>query len=501
MKVFLFILLWAPAFLSAAAQANNEVPDAGNAAVTAFYKRMSGQLGWLNEAGRNNLELLEGYLLQAKLLGLDTKSNEVAYIRAAIRGSLKIPGAADSFAVDMRITETAIQFFREVAYGNLAVPPVKYAGLPAVPDSSAAIAVQLADSLLAGNFTLFLQAVEPADEAYNAVKKRLAAVILVLSDSTFKEIPITSLKADTSNTPLLIRLRQTDPADTVTVMYGPALQEKIRKAQARFNNLDDGVLRSRFLHALNIPLAWRAKELSNALNQLRWLRSYKAYTKMVVVNIPSTNLVLYQDGRVVLDSRVITGKKSTPTPTLCSRIKAVVLFPYWTVPHRIATRELLPRIKMDRNYLTDNQFEILDKKGRMVDPALISWNKLNSSNFPYVIRQNTGCDNSLGIVKLDFFSPFSVYLHDTPGKNLFMLHQRFFSHGCVRVEDAVALAHMLLDDRAADMKALEEKGPRPDQQPVVFPVQAFVPVFILYNTAWPDAKGEVKFYEDVYGKN
>jgi len=493
MKALFFILLSLPGLCSYAQSAHdNQQPW-----VRVFYQKTAGQPVWITAEGRHNLNLLTHFFSGAVYLGLDANDYEPLLLRTLTNNSYIMPAAADTMDADRRITAAAIQFFRDIAYGRLENPPVKYNGLPLLPGGGEDIASRLAECLLKDQFSRFLLSVEPVDTGYIAVKNRLAATYTIIMDTAFKEIPVTSLTADSSNLPLLRRLRQVEVTDTVFC----SLQDRIRRAQHLFNTLDDGILRSRFLQALNVPLLYRLQELKNALNQLRWLRYYKANGALVLVNIPSTELTLYMDSKPVLYSRVITGKKSTPTPTLGSRITEVVLFPYWTVPNKIAVRELLPHIKRDRQYLVENQFEILDRKGHIVDPSQVNWSQLGIGNFPYVIRQNTGCDNSLGIVKLNFYSPFGVYLHDTPGKNLFMLQQRFFSHGCVRVEEAVLLAHLLLKEQAGAMETLEAKGSQPDQHPVIFPVPGMAYVLILYNTAWPDAAGQVRFYENVYNRN
>lgn len=79
-----------------------------------------------------------------------------------------------------------------------------------------------------------------------------------------------------------------------------------------------------------------------------------------------------------------------------------------------------------------------------------------------------------------------------------MLNQRFFSHGCIRVEEAVPLARLLLQEAAAGMDALIAKGWKPGQQPVTMPLQETVYVFVMYNTAWPDETGSIRFYTDEY---
>lgn len=472
-------------------------PPGDSAAVNVFYSKMQQKIVWLTPGKKSNLQVLAGFFRQAPYLGLEEQDYEAQFIYEMAEDSLDIlPGGA-TMAADRRITMKALRFFCDVAYGPVNNTLVRYNGLGTLADRYSGMPGLLADCLRTDSFDLFLQRVEPADTTYTALKQAFAYFHNALAGTGFTETPVVSLKADTTNVALISRLRQ------IGLSSGSAaadLKGDIIKAQEMFNVLNDGVLRSGFLHELNIPFAVRLKELKDGLNHIRWLNAYRTHT-IIVVNIPSTGLELFVDNKRVLYSRVITGKKSTPTPTLASRITEVILYPYWMVPYRIATRELLPHIKRDRHYLDDNQFEVLDRKGRITDPASINWQSLSISNFPYIIRQNTGCDNSLGIIKLNFYSPFTVYLHDTPGKSLFMLKQRFFSHGCIRVEEAVTLARLLLDDTSAGrMDALIKEGPQPDQKPVVIPVKSTVLVFVLYNTAWPDYEGRIRFYEDVYKK-
>lgn len=500
MKVCLFILLFFPG-LYLNGQVVRYTVQREDLGVPIFYQKTGGRAAWITSAGKQHFDMLTAYLSRAAYLGLKASDYDPVLMQALTDSNYQMSTAIDTLNADVRVTEAAIHFFRDVAYGRLVESPVKYNGLPPLPNVETDIATRLADSLSQGHFSNFLQSVEPPDTSYTLLKNSIAVLYPIITDTNFREIPVTSMKADSSNVPLLLRLRQIGIADTLPGIGQQPLLDRIKGAQHLFNTLDDGVLRDRFLKALNVPLTQRLQDLYKGLNEIRWLHYYKMQASVVLVNIPSTTLVFYEHEKPVLYSRVITGKKSTPTPTLGSYITEVILFPYWTVPNKIAVGELLPHIKRDRQYLEDNQFVILDKRGRIVNPSDINWNNLGRGNFPYIIRQNTGCDNSLGIVKLNFYSPFGIYLHDTPGKNLFMLQQRFFSHGCVRVEEAVQLGHLLLDKAAAAMIALEAKGSQPDQHPVVFPVPAATYVLILYNTAWPDTAGQVRFYEDVYGKN
>lgn len=246
----------------------------------------------------------------------------------------------------------------------------------------------------------------------------------------------------------------------------------------------------------------RIRALINALNTSRWLHCARTqWPLIVVVNIPAAFLFVYDTHGIVFTSEVIVGKRSTRTPVFTTQIKGVILYPYWVVPARIATRELVPLIKKDIRYLDANNLQVMNQQGRVVQPETVQWNKMNASNFPYTLRQSTGCDNSLGIVKFNFYSPYGVYLHDTPWKSLFLLDKRFFSHGCIRVRKAMELARMVLKDNMVAIDTLEEKGCLVNQRPIDVPTTDPLPLFILYNTVWTDSSGTIQFYDDIYNKD
>ena len=267
-----------------------------------------------------------------------------------------------------------------------------------------------------------------------------------------------------------------------------------------FGLLDDGVIRSTFLKEINVPVSTRIRQLSLAINYYRWLYCLSRTEKVIVVNIPAAYLKVYSEGKAVLEMRMIVGKPATPTPTLSSRIKDVILYPYWTVPHSIATKELLPAIKRDLSYIDVNSYQVLNKQGKIMDPSTINWSSLSSAYFPYIIRQSTGCDNALGLVKLDFYNPYSVYLHDTPSKSLFMLNKRYFSHGCMRLENPMELGYLVLGDNWIAIDTLEQKGCLHNQSPITVPVSQQLPVVVWYNPAGTAKNGRLVYYEDIYNR-
>ena len=245
----------------------------------------------------------------------------------------------------------------------------------------------------------------------------------------------------------------------------------------------------------------KLKGAETALNTFRWMYPILDENEnTIIVNIPSATLLLFHYDTVIFESKVIVGKRSTRTPRIASVLTDITIYPYWIVPKSIATKELLPEIKKNIAYLERNNFQVLNKNGRIVKPGSVPWNTLTESNFPYTIRQSTGCDNSLGLIKLGINNPFNVYLHDTPWKILFESANRFYSHGCVRVQKAKELSHILLKENSIAVDTLDEKASLLGREPTVLKLQSKVPVLILYNTAWFDMKGDVRFYSDIYSK-
>jgi len=465
--------------------------------VKEFYTTYNYKCVWINN-GLNTQYLLQ-LLEKAPVFGLESEDYQFNFIQS-FRNTPAIPPVRnDSLLAEIRFTDAAIHFFRDVAYGA-GKPALGYNGLNYSPDCFN-IPALLAAAISKNQLSLLLQDLEPPFAGYFALKKMLFQFNHSVNDSLFTEVKITTTGVNNNNRPLLNRLYYLGITDSLNGHYSNAqIKEKLRAAQRMFNLLDDGVLRSTTVQAMNVPLSVRIEELKLAMNTVRWLRCISEQSPVVVVNIPSASLLVYKGGNVLLQSKVIVGKRSTPTPIFTSTITDIVLYPYWMVPPRIATRELLPLIKRNPGYLDANNMQVLKNNGKLVNPYTINWSELSSSYFPYTLRQSTGCDNSLGIVKINFYTPYSVYLHDTPWKSLFSFNKRYFSHGCMRVEKAIELAHFLLKENTIAIDTLEEKGCLNNQPPKTVPVAEKVPVLVLYNTAWIDSTATVQFNEDIYGK-
>ena len=142
---------------------------------------------------------------------------------------------------------------------------------------------------------------------------------------------------------------------------------------------------------------------------------------------------------------------------------------------------------------------MLDSGGRAVDPASVDWSRYSGGHIPYTLRQDPGPKNALGRVKLMFPNPYFVYLHDTPSQALFDRAERAFSSGCVRVERALELAAIVLDDPQWNAQSIDAVIAGGKLQNVT--LKQKVPVLLAYWTAWVDSAGIMNFRRDLYGQD
>jgi len=263
----------------------------------------------------------------------------------------------------------------------------------------------------------------------------------------------------------------------------------LNPATTRFNALKKALAQS-----IDSGHKRQSTRISATLNMFRFVHHF-AFDRFIIVNIPSAMLYYYSADTLTLQMRVVAGQPSKRTPRFAAWCNGLTLYPYWNVPRRIAINEFLPLLKRSPQYADMTDFELLDEKGRLVDPTRVDWKNVRPAGFPYTIRQVPGCENALGVLKFQLTDPFDVYMHDTNFKRAFGAANRYLSHGCIRLEQAARLGDLLLDhslDTAFLAACLK------DQKPRSIPLARPVPVFVVYLTAIPDSTGTLKIYKDIY---
>ena len=244
------------------------------------------------------------------------------------------------------------------------------------------------------------------------------------------------------------------------------------------------------------PYDYYLKLVAN-LEMWRWKEPMER--NRIFVNIPAYDLKLYEDAKIVLESKVVVGKKKTITPEIRDSLEYVIAYPYWNVPRKISVKEIVLKAQKDSIYFHRNNYELLTYTKELVDDSTINWESMNEDTFRYLIRQKGGGSNSLGLVKFIFPNKHAIYLHDTPVKRLFAKEVRAYSHGCVRVEKAMSLAeHLLASDQNkytidSVYNAISIRKEKP------FKLNKIVPVYIYYFTTSIDKDERLIFHQDIYG--
>jgi murein L,D-transpeptidase YcbB/YkuD len=277
----------------------------------------------------------------------------------------------------------------------------------------------------------------------------------------------------------------------VALCNGNCFEDIINSLEPESN--DYAALKSEYKRQAAGHSFYNMMQLKRALNYLRWINHFK-FERYVVVNIPSAELKYFQADTVALRMKVVVGKPATQTSTFAAYCNKVILYPYWNVPSSITNKELLPLFRKSPGLIDAMKMQVIDNNGKIVDHSSLNWSSYNKNNFPYRLRQSTGCDNALGVMKFNLTDPFNVYMHDTNNKLAFLSSKRFYSHGCIRVEKPLELANLILPspvDSAFIQICLK------DEEPIELKLTGMLPVFVIYSTAGID-NNNIVYYNDVY---
>lgn len=351
-----------------------------------------------------------------------------------------------------------------------------------------------------------IEALKPTHRLYGALKRELARYRAAEGLPVPAPVPPgPSLKPGASDPRVpLLRARLVASGDLAATaddshQYDATLEAAVRKFQQRMGLESDGVVGAGTVAELNVPVAERIRQLRVNLDRGRVLL-HDLPEQFVIVNIAGYEAYLVRGQEIVWSTRVQVGKTYRKTPLFRSEINYLVFNPTWTVPPGIIANDILPAARKDSASITRRGLKVLDASGREVDPATVDWSRFRSGHIPYTLRQDPGPNNALGRVKLMFPNPYLVYLHDTPSQALFDRAERAFSSGCVRVERALELAALVLDEpdkwNAQSVGAVIAGG---KLQNVT--LKRRMPVLLAYWTAWIDPQGHVNFRRDLYGQD
>ncbi len=281
--------------------------------------------------------------------------------------------------------------------------------------------------------------------------------------------------------------------------YDPFLEQAVRNFQKKHGLKVDGIIGSETRSSMNISANERLQQIKVTLERHRWMPTNLGQ-RYLIINLASYQLHAIKNGHKELSMRVIVGRKNRPTPSFSSKVNHLVFNPYWNVPKKLAKLDLLPKQQENLNYFYLHDIRVFTQEnGKKVeqDPYSIDWQSVNRYKFPYIFRQDPGEQNALGKLKFMFPNPWSIYLHDTSHKELFLETKRSLSSGCIRVEDPLALANFSMAKPTAQKTILdiitskENRGLKLKQP---------LSLYAVYFTVWVDGN-EVHFSPDIYQRD
>lgn len=335
-------------------------------------------------------------------------------------------------------------------------------------------------------------------DRYSLVNDNFDAIVLPKKSLTIGDISPEVSKARNR----LYELGDYESTDFSNQTFDESLALAITDFQHRHGLETDGVLGKRTVREINKSAEDRTLQLKVNLERARQISEY-GNSRYILVNVPEYKLYVIENGETVYQTRVVVGKKKHKTPVISSEISEFVLNPYWNVPKSITKNEIIPKIQEDLTYLARNDMKVISRQNNrniFIDPEFVDWTTVDPYTAPIRIRQDPGKKNALGRVKFIFPNNHRVYLHDTPSRKLFARNSRAFSHGCVRVENPIEFAEVLLSNSSTwtdeDLYHFAEQD-----KTKVIKLDQPIPIHITYMTAWADEQGIINFRPDIYKRD
>ena len=380
------------------------------------------------------------------------------------------------------LTAAALKYAEALAHGYS--DPKKIYPVYTLPRPSADVQQAFLQAMKSGDLTSWFNSLPPQSDEYKALSQAHLKYVRLAGSANFQPVP-DGKQLNPSNhdgrVPAIaaalvamgyLEAPQPQPnqqGSPVSTRYSPQLVAAVKKLQSDFGLKTDGIVGGNTLAAINMGPAGMARECAIAMERLRWLDRTPPSTR-IDVNTAATFLDYWRDGQHLDRREVVAGEPDKQTPQIQAPIVNLVAYPKWRVPDSIAGKEVATK---SRDWLQANNFAL--DNGHWV--------------------QQSGPKNSLGIVKLDMDDKQQIYLHDTPAKALFGLPERHRSHGCVRIQDAVAFATAIATEEGVDDKFQQAMA---GQQEAYVKLKTPIPVRLLYQTAFWDGS-RLQFRPDVYG--
>jgi murein L,D-transpeptidase YcbB/YkuD len=492
-----------------------QAPYCNPSSVTRFYQMRKYEPAWTRDgyplpvAERlvNAIKTADAEGLQPRDYHLERIESSLGTIRQILARNER-PAAGTIIETEILLSDAYLVYAAHLLNGRVN-PETLHADEWTIYPARFNLARHLSTALDGGDVEGSLKAFLPAQPGYGRLRTALIVYRGLAERGGWPVIPgdgrlEKGMKSD--RVPMLrSRLKVTGdmpaPVDGASDLFDEAVEEAVKRFQLRHGLFDDGIVGTRTLRALNVPVDRRIRQIELNLERWHWLPQNMG-NPYIMVNIAGYGLEVVENESPVLTMKIIVGTAYQKTPVFSGKMTYIEMNPFWNVPHSIATAETLEKIRQNPAFFAKENMRVFTagQNGEEVSPTTIDWSQLSENNFPYRLRQEPGPRNPLGRIKFMFPNKHSVYLHDTSDPQLFRKERREFSHGCIRIEKPMEMAEFVM--RGSKEWTIEKiKAVLKTKETTVANLPTPIPVHILYFTAWGNGDGTIHFLEDIYRRD
>ncbi|MEI6757435.1 MAG: murein L,D-transpeptidase [Chlorobium sp.] len=436
--------------------------------------------------------------------GLDPSDYHITQIRGFYNVSPLTP--EDQASCDILMSDALFTLAGHLRYGK--VNPESLEAEWSIHDAKrlTALEYRLQGAIATERIAALFRELRPQHPKYEQLRKGLLRYRAIAREGGWPVLPEGGILKEGNRESRVPLLRRRLEASGELALANPdsstVFSRELSVAVKRFQKLNgievDGVVGPTTLKVMNIPVERRIRQLRLNLERYRWFMVDMVPT-CVMVNIADFTLQYIENGRYRWSTRVIVGQPLRETPVFRADMQYIVLNPQWVIPPTILAKDALPAIRKSISYLDKKKLSVIDHDGLVVNSASINWSQYTPENFPWRLQQSAGDHGALGRIKFMLPNKYIVYLHDTPNKELFAKSTRAFSSGCIRVENPVDLAVLVLQDSVRwSRENIQTTISTGKTRTLSLPKR--IPVFILYLTVVPEGD-DILFRDDIYNRD
>lgn len=478
------------AFRDSRTLAIDGVPLLSASVLADFYLQRGYALAWSEPAP---IEALLELVERSEEEGLRPEDFHVERLRELSHpGMLAVLQGAARLAADLQLTDALLRYAHHTRYGKLDPIIVDQKWNDRAPVPAERLIADMRGALEADDLADFLDGRFQPPFWYQDLKRALGHYAGARRLQTLDPVPSGPVLSLGTRGERVAQLRERlhrlgygkpAPSDPPEI-FDAALSEAVRAFQRGQGLSADGAVGPQTLAAINDPVdESKIERIRLNLERMRWLYE-ELPPDYVFVDVADYMAHLVRGREIAWSTRVIVGQEDSQTPMFRDQLDHLVLNPTWTVP--VSIQKKLTKVS--------DKYTLIDRRsGRRVSGGNVADYKR------YRVVQQPGPENALGRVKFMFPNRHAVYMHDTPGKALFGRPARALSHGCVRVQNPMKFAELLLEESSWDRARIDSvlEGTQTRTVNLSQPL----PVLLYYLTARADADGNLRLRRDVYGRD